>query len=200
MKYVIWAVIFIFTIVLGALAWETIRANLFAKETQEIVENHNIVLEEIEKMGKIELVRYKFKDILEHQVKYKWVPNSKAILIISGEAVGCIDLQKVKLNNIKEGKDTITVHLPAPELCYAKINHKESKVYDTEYTYFKDAEIIDQAYKEAENAIQKIALQSNILEQTRINAQQILKPLLENITKKKVILIFELENKEIKKQ
>ncbi len=194
MKYVTWVLIFILVIALGALSWESIRSFLFSKETVEIVNTHNVVLEQIEKMGKLELVKYKFKDILEHSVKYKWVPSSTVALIISGEAVGCIDLQKVKKTDVVEKKDTVYVRLPDPELCYSKINHKESKVYDTKYTYFDDANLIDGAFKEAEKEIERIALQSNILEQTKENAEKILKPLLENISKKKIIFTYNPKN------
>lgn len=57
---------------------------------------HNVILEKVESLGKLELVRYKFKDIVEHEMISQWLPDPKALLIVSGEAVGCIDLGKVK--------------------------------------------------------------------------------------------------------
>ena len=109
----------------------------------------------------------------------------------TGEVVGCIDLQKIKLNDIirKKTDSILYVRLPAPELCYVKINHAESRVYNTENTFFSGGEIVEKAYKETEKQIEKAALSSNILEQTKQNATVILKPFLEKIAGKKVVFI-----------
>lgn len=186
--------------VLGALAWDQTKGWFQFKGEKST--SHQAVLKEVEALGKLELVKYNFKDVVEHEVKYKWVPNSKVILMISGEAVGCIDLQKIKSQNITEKGDTIYIKMPDPEICYFKVNHQESKVYDTKFTYFNDANLVDEAYKAAEKEIQNMAIRNNILAQTKTNADKILKPTLEQITKKKVVLTYDVETKntEIKKK
>ncbi|HAI75426.1 MAG TPA: DUF4230 domain-containing protein, partial [Microscillaceae bacterium] len=75
-------------------------------------------------------------------------------------------------------------------------------VYDTKFTYFNDANLVDEAYKAAEKEIQNMAIRNNILAQTKTNADKILKPTLEQITKKKVVLTYDVETKntEIKKK
>lgn len=191
MKHLSTIIILSLVVIALFIAWQIFGGGLFKNETK-IITNHDIVLEQVETLGKMELVKFKFKDVLEHKVEYSWWPDSKAVLIISGEAVGCIDLSKVKKENITDGKDTLYLRLPAPEICYSKINHKDSRVYNTQSYSFDQTKLVEQAYKEAEKQIQKTALQSNILEQTRTNADKILKPMFEQLTKKKVILTYEL--------
>ena len=129
---------------------------------------------------------------MEHTKEYKnWIRNSKAVLIVSGEAVGCIDLKKVKKEDIDDKrKDSIVIQMPQPELCYYKINQSESRVYDSAYGFTDGATIIAEAYKAAEDQLKKVALESGILEQTRKNAEIMLKPLLEGLTKKKIIFSY----------
>jgi hypothetical protein len=167
-----------------------------------IVSNHNVVLERIEALGKLELVKYKFRDVLEHKIEYDWYPDSKALLIISGEAVGCIDLKKVKATDILDRKDTLYIRLPAPELCYYKINHNESQVYSSSHGFNDGAKLLGGAYKEAEKQMKRTALQTNIMEQTRKNGEQLLRPLFEQLAKKKVVFTYapSTEGQDLKKK
>lgn len=154
--------------------------------------SHNIVLNEITAMGKLELVKYNFKDVVEQKITKMWLPDSKALLIIQGEAIGCIDLQKIKPTDIAMSADTLIVNLPEPELCVFKIDHANSKVYNTEYAFTDEALLIEKAYQQAEVQIRESALKMGILDQTKENAEKILKPILEQSTGKKVILKYSL--------
>lgn len=156
--------------------------------------NFKTVLEEVESLGKLELVKYNFKDVVEHTQKngYSSVLDSKVLLIVAGEAVGCMDLTRIKAEDITQVGDSIYVHLPAPELCYYKIDLQKSKVYDSEsLPFMKDDNLVGEAFAKAEKQIEKSALESGILVQTQAMAQTMLKPLLENLTKKTVFLTFE---------
>ncbi|MCS6820252.1 MAG: DUF4230 domain-containing protein [Microscillaceae bacterium] len=192
MKNSILILLFLIVLIVVLLfAYQTLKEDLkqlFLAQPTKVEITHNTVLKEIEAMGKLELVKYKFRDVIEYKVEYSWLPDSKAILIIAGEAVACMDLSKIKEQDIQERGDTLTIQLPSPEICFSKVNHQESKVYDTEYTYFQEAELIDEAYKEAEKQIKNIAVKSDILLQAEKNAIQLLKPLFEQISKKRVFL------------
>ncbi|AFD05942.1 DUF4230 domain-containing protein [Solitalea canadensis] len=151
---------------------------------------HNVILEKVESLGKLELVRYKFKDIVEHEMISQWLPDPKALLIVSGEAVGCIDLGKVKKEDITVVDTILTIRLPNPELCYYKIDHKNSKVYQTNYAFLVEAQLVDEAYKKAEEELGKNALKAGILEQTKVSAEKVLTPFFAAFGYKKVIYEF----------
>ena len=130
------------------------------------------VLQEITSLGKLELVKYNFKDIVEYEkaasnyeMLNKFLPNAKAVLIVMGEATGCLDLTKITQNDIVNLKDTLIVYLPDPELCEYKINHEKSKVYDLKNGYLTEqGKMVDEAYKAAEGQIKKSAIEQGILE------------------------------------
>ncbi|WP_234735964.1 DUF4230 domain-containing protein [Tellurirhabdus bombi] len=169
--------------------WEQVRSGgLFQRFTKSEEVNHTVVLQEITELGKLELVRYRFKDVIEHEQIRQWFPNPKAVLIVEGEAVGCIDLTKITEQDLASDGDSLIVYLPEPEICSYKINHENSKVYNTENAFFEEAGLVNEAYRQAEAQIRKSALQSGILEETRQNADKILRPVLEKVSGKKVFL------------
>jgi hypothetical protein len=159
--------------------------------------NFATVIEKVEAMGKMQLVRYQISDAVEY-VKpsgSRFVPDAKAMLIVTGEAIGCVDLSKVKETDLVKTDSTLTLVLPSPELCVFKVDHKKSKVYDTKFTRITgQTKIVDEAFEKAEEQIQKTALDNGILEETKKNAQLILKPMLEQLTGKKVIISFAMPN------
>jgi len=185
-------------IVFGGIIGLAIASSLFflfgafseSNKTETVITNHMIV-EKIESIGKLELCKMYVKDIIEQkEVKSWYIPDAKVMLIISGEATGCIDLKLIDSTSITMNEGIIRIKLPEPTLCYIKINHQESKVYDIQNEYFNKAKLIDKAYAMAEKNIEKSVLEMNILQQTKDNAQATLKPLLESFIGKKVELYF----------
>lgn len=176
--------------------WEFFRAkNVVTAWFDNSSTTHAVVLQEIHELGKLELVRYNFKDIIEHEVIRQWIPmfNPKTALIVQGTAIGCLDLTKIALSDIKDETETIIIFLPEPELCSYQIDHSKSKVYSTEFAFWEEAQLVDEAYRQAETQIQKSAIEMGILKQTQQNAEKLLKPLLEKITRKKVLLRYRLK-------
>ena len=150
------------------------------------------LVQKITSMGKLELVKYEMKDIIEQKEVHPILPDSRVLLLAVGEVTACIDLTKVKRSDITQGKDSVTVFLPAPEICYAKLDHDKSKVYDIKGVMFEDGakDMVEGVYKVAEKRILDDANQMNVLGMARQNAQLIFKPLLEGVSGKTVILKF----------
>jgi hypothetical protein len=159
------------------------------KEYVEVVK-HNMVINKIEAIGKLELVKYHIKDIVEHTTEMDWWPDPKVVLIVSGEVAACVDLSKVDSTDISIKQNEITVMLPAPEVCYFKVNHEDSKVYNVDDKFLDQGKLIDKAYRQAEAQVKAAALKMGILEETKKNAQMILKPMLESFSEKKVVILF----------
>lgn len=161
---------------------------------------HSTVLEEIENLGKMELVRYNFKELTELNEKNRPylgmfdVPDSRVVVISHGEAVGCIDLTKIQSRDIIEQGDSVFVRLPQAEMCYYKLDMENTTIYSIEkQVYFKkESELAQKALRLAERQMRNAALQSGILEQTRKNAEIMLKPLLENVSGKTIIFLDQL--------
>ncbi len=181
---------------LGVFLWRKIGPTLtslnpLAAREPQVNVTHNTVLTQVEALGKLELVRYRFKDVVEYKrsSKYPFLPDAKAALIVGGEAVGCLDLRKIKPQDVTlEGDSVVRVLLPAPELCTFQVDHSQSRVFSTENTFFQDAQVVDEAYRYAEAQVRRSALQSGILAETQRNAEQILVPMLRTLTGRRVIV------------
>ena len=189
-------ILLLIVLVFGIISiWEMFRTRRwlpsFGEDHPETT--HAVVLKEIQTLGKLELVKYNFKDVVEHEIVRPWMPNPKAILIVQGEATGCLDLTKIKVSDVNTEQDTLVIYLPEPELCNYKIDHSKSKVYNTEFALLEEANLVQDAFKEAEKQIQKSALDMGILEQTKQNADKILRPLLEKIAKKNVVFRYRMK-------
>ncbi len=176
---------------LGAYIYFT-RVTFFGIDSEEdkIEITNNIIIEKIELLGKLELCKFYMKDIVEHKVIAPWYDkNSKVVLVISGEAVGCIDLRKIDSSAVRITETQVIITLPPAEICSFKVDHQASKIYDIETGFFEDdKKIIDKAYQLAESEIQKAATKMGIEKQTRLNAEIILKPFLAGVTDKEIIL------------
>lgn len=197
----------IIVLILLVFLWLRKLGNYTTPEKTQI--ESTLVLQEIEKLGKLELVKYNYKEVVEMEnvakryldLGYFYIPggqDQKAILIAQGEAVACIDLQKIKVEDIETREDTIIIKLPQPEICYYKVNLDKSTFYDlkTSKDQKKAGEFVDEVYAKAEAQIREAALQSGILSDAKSMSISVLKPFLENITGATVILTYD-ENEKI---
>lgn len=174
--------------VIGLAAW--FMASKFSLKTT-VESKHQILLERVEAMGKLELVKYSLSDVLEHKNKTPFLPDASVLLIIKADAVGCIDLTKIKSDDIKVYGDSVVMQLPQPEICYIKIDHKSSRVYDTKMAFFREADLVDEAYKDAERQIAAEVRKSDILQQTKTNALNVFRPILMGLGFNKMTITFE---------
>ena len=175
------------------------------KEEPETAVTHTTILNKIEALGKLELVKYNFQEVTELTEKNSNFlgifpsGDSRAVLISQGEAVGCIDLTKIRQDDIVIMGDSIFITMPEPEICYHKLNMEKTRIYSIEKgVYYKDEKkMIEKAYRLAERQIRQAALESGILEQTRENSELILLPLMEELSDKKVFFRRPLDRENI---
>lgn len=155
---------------------------------------------EIEALGKMELVKYRFQEVTEVKELSKEFLNilkldidAKAVLITQGEAVGCLDLLKVSAQDVRITQDTVWMRLPDPEICYYKLDLENTRLYSVETGFFTDRNaFISRAYQQAERQIRNAASNSGILDETEVNAHRILRPMLEELSGRTVIFTEQL--------
>jgi hypothetical protein len=183
-------VVAITTVILILSLFFYIKRQFFLARTEL---NEDVMVEKIVSMGKLELVKYSMKDVIEKKQIRNILPDKRILFVAVGEVTGCIDLTKLKKNDIVNSKsDSVTVFLPMPEICYVKLDHQQSKVYDVSGAWFpRDSkDMVEDIYKIAEQKILENAGKQNILGKTKENAKLIFKPMLENISGKKVGIEF----------
>ncbi|MEM9324141.1 MAG: DUF4230 domain-containing protein [Bacteroidota bacterium] len=190
---------------LGLLAWVVLSqsASSFwvsgSKETYQ-----STLLTRVERIGRLELVQFSFQEVTEMKkisdyvdlklFKYKPLPDAKAVLISQGVATGCVDLTQIQSSDLVVEGDTVYLTLPDPELCHFKVDLEKSRIYDLQISYMTEDEqrdFIQELYKVAEEEIKDAAMKAGILEQTRESAHAILRPMLESMSGKVVLVSFE---------
>jgi hypothetical protein len=177
------------TLFLGVLQMRS--CSLIPIAPDQPVQTHTMVLKEIEGLGRMELLRFQYQDVITHEIIKDWWPDPKVVLSVQGETVGCIDFAQIDSTDIiLHGDSLVEVLLPDPEICYSRLDHDKTKVFNTEYTLWEEAELVAEAYRKAEEAVLTEAIRAGILEQTREQALTMLQPLLEAISGKKVDLHF----------
>ncbi len=190
-----------------------------AKDKQ-IIET-SVILSKIESLGRLELVKYNFRELFEYKRlsdgriignsllnTNNYNPDLSVILVAAGEAVGCIDLTKIEERNINIEKDSVFIQLPSPELCYYKLDMENTKLYsftkDSWWSrFFTDEQeknqILHLAYQKAEGRLKDAAIESGIYQSTNENVVHMLKPLLEQISGKKIFISTSLPEKSLEK-
>ena len=177
--------------------------DLFSNKGDKVeVINSSVILKEIERMGKLELVKYKLSEgkIIGSSILkiHDYSPDLNVILVASGEAVGCIDLTKMEVSDISIEKDTVLILLPPPELCYHKLDLENTRIYSLKNNSWwsklfsdniEDEEIVQMAYRETEKRIEQAAYESGILIATNEQATLMLEPLLKTLSGKNVKVI-----------
>lgn len=178
-------------VLIGILLTVWFTSKFGSKKPPATFTTHQEVVEKIEAIGKLELVKMDLQDVIEHQIVRQWLPNAKAVLIAYGEAAGCIDLQKVQSEDIYVSGDSISIRLPQPELCYCKVDHNKSKLVDTQFNFLSGANIVDAAYREAEKQMTQTVLNAGILEQTKTNAISFFFPFFQSLGFEHCYIYFE---------
>lgn len=176
-----------------ALAIIALGAVFYLQSSGKLTSSHLISVEKIEKMGKLELVKFKIKDVLqETKERPLFLPTAKALLVISAEVVAGIDMEKITKDDIVVSGNKVTITLPKPELLSVKINHQESKVYDVKWGGFSEVQLIDEAYKNAEKKITDDAVTMGYEEMCKQNARVLLAPMFSEMSGKEVEIQFKL--------
>lgn len=181
--------ILIFGVLLGLLLSSLLKKN--KEEMPNSVVSHTMIVEKIENLGNLEVLKYNIQDIIEYKKIRQWLPNAKAALIVSGEVICCVDLSKITPDDIYTSGDSIRLQLSTPEICHVKIDHSKSRVYNMEYGLWESVEIVDAAYKSAENQLNNKASELDIKQKGRDNTVALLKPILEAMGFKHILITFD---------
>ncbi|MGV8879390.1 MAG: DUF4230 domain-containing protein [Sphingobacteriaceae bacterium] len=181
-------IFFVLTLILAAAIFFYGKQYFAAKTTV----SEDLMIEKITNMGKLELVKYAMKDVIEKKQLNRILPDERILFVAVGEVTACIDLTKVGKEDIIHTGDSVTIYLPKPEICYVKLDHQRSKVYDVSGVWFPgdSQKMVEDIYKIAEQKILQNAKDMDITGKATQNAQSIFKPMLENMSGKKITLLF----------
>lgn len=161
-------------VVFAAVAFFVVQFFSGDEGPEEITENH-IVVQEIKDLGRLELVSFRLKDVVTKKIVNDYWYDSEVLLIIAGEVIGCIDLADFSEDQLERRGDTLVVRLPEPQICVFKVDHQNTRVYDSDFTlldYIHDrhGDILQNTFRDAELAILRAAREQGIYEKVNENA------------------------------
>jgi hypothetical protein len=160
-----------------------------------ITEKHDLIVEKMQAMGKLELLKMSVKDVMHYTMEIPG-PDVGYLMVISGEITGCIDLTKIDKSSVKQEDSIVHIKLPEPEICHAQIDLHKTKLYELNNIPLLSDLAVDKKmltekmYQKAESYLQNDSLRNIAINESRKNAESILKPVLETICDKKVVLEF----------
>lgn len=180
-------IVLLLIILVGLIAYFFVSG---AKREVEAHVSHDVLVQQIEELGNLEVVRYNIQDMMEYEKTRTWLPNSKASLKIVGEVIACVDLTKLQKEDVYTKKDSVSMILPIPEVCHYKIDHSRSKVYNIEYGLWESVKLVDEAYYHAEQNLYQEALRMGIANESRENTIKVLTPILRSLGFTKIYIGF----------
>ena len=81
-------------------------------DSTQVKEANDMAVTKIQAIGKMELVKLTIKDVLEYTIERDYLPDSKVLLVVSGEMAGCIDLTKIRQDQISVKDSILKITLP----------------------------------------------------------------------------------------
>lgn len=188
-------IIYIVVFLLGAIVGALITYSQMKSEPEDVFITHSVIVDKIESMGKLEVVKYNVQDIIEYKKMRQWLPNAKTALLINGEIIACVDLSKITEDRVVVSGDSVVLHLPAPEICHVKVDHSKSRVYDMTYGLWETTSLMDEAYKHAEKELIRQSKMIDLTQKARENTTLVLTPLLNAFGYNHIVIMFDDEKK-----
>ncbi len=169
------------------------------------IENNNssssqekLLLSELENMGSYKLIAFNVNYIVKDTIKSdtSGIENNnvrnKVLAIINGNIDACINLKRIEKDDMRDDKDTVFISLPMPVLCNTEINYTRSIIYNVDFnSQTLNPNFIEKYFPNTINNLKAEAIRLGILDQAKINALQILHPVIKEILKKNIVLKFE---------
>ena len=102
----------------------------------------------LEKMGHLVSLRVNITDVIDRSDKH-WYGDVKVLLIAKGDALIATDIRKAKNLAKNDVEKTLTILLPKPEVLSPRLDHKRTKLYNSEVGWLRSSEVAPKTLAEA---------------------------------------------------
>lgn len=106
----------------------------------------------------------------------------RAAVVVRGDALITVDLSTASIEVIDQDTRTAKIILPSPQVISARVDHEQTRIFSIQATGLwaivssddGQAVLIDQAMKQAQQAITKAANESPMIHQARTRAETLI--------------------------
>jgi hypothetical protein len=134
------------------------------------------VVEQIQKLSRLETVVYSIDKVVEGQRENVLLPDflagEKLLLVAHGEVIAGIDFGKLKQGDVTVSGDAVKVNLPASEVLTTRLDNQHTRVYSrsTGLMVSADPNLESVVRQAAEQQITQAAMADGILDKAHTNA------------------------------
>lgn len=137
------------------------------------------IIHEIRSLARLETIQYSIEKIITAEVGqgvFGFLVGDRLLFVAHGEVIAGIDLEKIGPEHLRVVDGILYVDLPTAEIFSATLDNDLSYVYDRDTGLFTkgNIELETLARQTAEEEILKAAIESGILIQAKINAENYL--------------------------
>ncbi len=100
--------------------------------------------------------------------------GEKVLVIATGEVDAGVDLGAIGKDDVSVNSDTVTIHLPEPEILSASLDEEKTRVYDRDFSPLNvrpDDDLVKEARLRAVEKIRDAARENGILDTAEHNAE-----------------------------
>ena len=156
-------------------AMQTQVANLL-NPTPTIIPDPVTYINEIRALARLETIQYSIEKVITGQTgggNFEQLFGDKILFVGHGTVIAGIDMEKLRPEDMRYANGVLTVLLPPAEIFIAALDNEKSYVYDRDTGLLTkpDPNLETLVRQRAEQEILKAALEDDILEQARINAE-----------------------------
>jgi hypothetical protein len=135
------------------------------------------VIKQITALNRLETSSFTIEKIIDAGTSgnklQQFLVGDRLLLIAHGTVIAGFDMSKVKDTDIEVAGQTLTVHMPPPEILVSTLDNDQTRVYDRQSGIFTkgDKDLESEARNEAVGVIKDAACKGGILNEATKNAR-----------------------------
>jgi hypothetical protein len=134
------------------------------------------IVRQVKAVARLETIHYEVEKVITAEVGQEslgFLFGDRLLFVAHGTVIAGVDMGKMGPEDVRVENGVLFVRLPEPEIFIATLNNEKSYVYDRDTGLLTrgDVNLETNARRAAEDAIEQAALEGEILNQARQNAE-----------------------------
>ncbi|MBI4080663.1 MAG: DUF4230 domain-containing protein [Candidatus Levybacteria bacterium] len=165
-------ILILLLVVVAVFAWQRTFPDSLKVRTSKTT-----VIKEIRALNRLETASFTIEKVIDAGTSggrlKQLLFGDRILLIAHGEVIAGFDFSQMSDDAIIVDKTTLRMSLPPPQIFFARLDNKETRVYDRRRGFLTqgNTDLESEARSVAEESIRTAACQGNILDQASSNAR-----------------------------
>lgn len=160
--------------------------------TPTIIPDPVTIIHEVRSLARLETIKFSVEKIITAETRqgaFEFFLGDELIFVAHGEVIAGVDLNKLESDDLDVKDGVLYVTLPEPEIFATILDNEQSYVYDRDKGIFTkgDVNLETEARRAAEREIHESAVEDDILDLAKLNAENFLARLFRDLGYPEVI-------------